>query len=360
MVSKSPEGESALWPAAAAVDASPSRAVKACALTSRGLQLRLLVCCAILLASIFVGTIFGSTPIHLRDLLDTSSTSYEVFFVLRLPRAILAALAGGSLALAGVLFQALLRDSLATPYTLGVSSGASMGAVIAICLGWDMLGGFSAVPLLAFVGAALVLLAISQVAAGGGMSSQSLLLAGITMNSICGAVIVFLHSVSSFTQSLLITRWLMGDLDAPEYRILIELACVLIPSCLVAWWFGRAWNLLAIGDDWANARGVPARKFLAMGYMIGSLVTAAVTAYTGPIGFVGLIVPHALRMKLGADHRVLIPCSFLLGGAFLVLSDLLSRIVLIPTEVPVGVITALIGGPVFIWMLYSRDARRRH
>jgi len=361
MVSKSPGSESVLWrPPVSTAEAPASKPIGARVLTGKGLQLRLLTCCVILLASIFVGTIFGSTPIHFRDLLDRNSTGHEVFFVLRLPRAIMAALAGGSLALAGVLFQALLRDSLATPYTLGVSSGASMGAVIAICLGWNTLAGFSAVPLLAFVGSGLVLLAISQVAARGGMSSQSLLLAGITMNSICGAIIIFLHSVSSFTQSLLITRWLMGDLDAPEYRTLIELTCVLIPACLVAWWFGRAWNLLAIGDDWARARGVSARKFLTLGYLIGSLVTAAVTAYTGPIGFVGLIVPHALRQKLGADHRVLIPCSFLLGGAFLVLSDLVSRIILIPTDVPVGVVTALIGGPVFIWMLYSRETRRHH
>lgn len=358
MVSKHPGRESVLLEPTTVTGTPQPKTLTTSGLTSKGLGIRLAVCSSILLVSIFIATIFGSTSIHFRDLLDPNSTGYEVFFVLRLPRAFMAALAGGSLALAGVLFQALLRNSLATPYTLGVSSGASLGAVVAICLGWNTLAGFSAVPAFAFLGAGLVLLAISKVASRGGMSSQSLLLAGITLNSICGAVILFLHSISSFTQSLVITRWLMGELDAPQYGTLAGLAGVLIPACLIAWWFGRAWNLLAIGDDWANARGVPARKFLIVGFLIGSVVTAAVTAYTGPIGFVGLIVPHALRLTLGADHRVLIPCSFLLGGAFLALCDLLSRILLAPTEIPVGVITAIVGGPVFIWMLYSRETHR--
>lgn len=358
MVSKHLDRESALLEPSTGIAAPKTRALTTSGLTGKGLAFQLAVCSSILLACIVIASVFGSTPVHLRDILNRNSTGHEVFFVLRLPRAFMAALAGGSLALAGVLFQALLRDSLATPYTLGVSSGASLGAVVAICLGWNTLAGFSAVPAFSLVGAGLVLLAISRVASRGGMSSQSLLLAGITMNSICGAVIIFLQSITSFTQSLGITRWLMGELDAPEYGILAELSVILIPACLVAWWFGRAWNLLAIGDDWANARGIPARKFLIIGFLIGSVVTAAVTAYTGPIGFVGLIVPHALRLKFGADHRVLIPCSFLLGGAFLVLSDLVSRVLLAPTEIPVGVITALVGGPVFIWMLYSRETHR--
>ncbi len=358
MVSKHPGRGSALLENSATTGAPRPETFTTLGLTSKGLGIRLAVCSGILLISIFIATVFGSTSLHLQDILDRNSTDHEVFFVLRLPRAFMAALAGGSLALAGVLFQALLRDSLATPYTLGVSSGASLGAVVAICLGWNTLAGFSAVPAFAFLGAGVVLLAISRVASRGGMSSQSLLLAGITMTSICGAVVVFLHSISSFTQSLVITRWLMGELDAPPYGTLAELAGILIPACLIAWWFGRAWNLLAIGDDWANARGVPAKKFLIVGFLIGSVVTATVTAYTGPIGFVGLIVPHALRLKLGADYRVLIPCSFLLGGAFLALSDLLSRVLLAPTEIPVGVITALVGGPVFIWMLYSRETHR--
>lgn len=350
--------ESAVLEPSATIGARRPETLSTSGLTSKRLALRLVVCGIVLLVSIFIATVFGSTSIHFQDLLDRNSTGHEVFFILRLPRALMAALAGGSLALAGVLFQVLLRDSLATPDTLGVSSGASLGAVIAICLGWNTVGGFSAVPALAFLGAGLVLAAISRVASRGGMSSQSLLLAGITMNSICGGVVIFLHSISSFTQSLVITRWLMGQLDAPPYVTLAELACVLIPTCLIAWWFGRAWNLLAVGDDWANARGIPARKFLVVGYLVGSVATAAVTAYTGPIGFVGLIVPHAVRLMFGADHRVLVPCSFLLGGAFLALSDLLSRIVLAPTEIPVGVITALLGGPMFIWMLYSRETHR--
>lgn len=358
MVFKQTSGEPALLEAGAPRRTHRPRTFIGSGVTRKALGIRLAVCSVVLVVSIFVAAALGSTALHVKDLLDRNSMSHEVFFILRLPRALMAALAGGSLALAGVLFQVLLRDSLATPDTLGVSSGASLGAVIAICLGWNTVAGYAAVPALAFVGAALVLFAISRVASRRGLSSQSLLLAGITMNSICGAVIVFLHSISSFTQSLVITQWLMGQLDAPPYGTLTEIALVLIPTCLVAWWFARAWNLLSVGDDWANARGIPAQRFLTAGYLIGSVATATVTAYTGPIGFIGLIVPHAVRLMFGADHRILIPCSFLLGGAFLALSDLLSRVVLAPTEIPVGVITAIFGGPLFIWMLYSRETHR--
>ncbi len=328
-------------------------------LTVRKLGAQLLVCTVIFIASIAFAALLGSSALHMDKVFDTRSVDHEVFFVLRLPRALLAGLAGGSLALAGVLFQALLRDSLATPSTLGVSSGASLGAVIAIWLGLDTIAGFSGVTALALMGAGLVLLAIAQIASRRGMSSTSLLLAGITINSIVGAVIIFLQSISSFTQSTTITRWLLGALDAPKYSVLLEMTVILIPTCLATWWFARGWNLLAIGEDWANARGISAGKFLIAGFVFGSIIAGTVAAYTGPIGFVGLIVPHALRLRLGADHRVLIPCSFLLGGAFLALCDLLSRVVLAPTEIPVGVVTALLGGPFFIWMLYTRETHTR-
>jgi iron complex transport system permease protein len=262
---------------------------------------------------------------------------------------LLALIAGSALAITGVLFQCLLRDPLAEPYTLGVSSGASVGAVIGICL------GFRAVGVPALIGAASVLLIVVSIAAEGRrLSSFTLLLAGVTMNSICFAIILFIHNLASFSQSFAISRWLMGGLDAVEYSTLAWLAAAIVPITILVLTRSRQWNLLSVGEDWAASRGVPSARLTLLGYVAGSILTALVTSLTGPIGFIGLIVPHALRLKLGADHRVLLPCSILLGAAFLAACDALSRTVLAPTEIPVGVVTALCGGPFFIWLLRAR------
>jgi iron complex transport system permease protein len=189
----------------------------------------------------------------------------------------------------------------------------------------------------------------------GRLSSISLLLAGVTINSMCGAAILFLSNLVGVLKSFAVTRWLMGGMDAPEYATLLWLTVVLTPVCVVVFRYSREWNVLSVGETWAAARGVATGRLLLIGCLTGSILTGAVTALTGPIAFVGLIVPHALRMWVGADHRILAPCSFLLGGAFLALCDVLSRTILAPVEIPVGVITSLLGGPFFIWMLSSRQ-----
>lgn len=284
------------------------------------------------------------------------SPDREILFYARTPRVLLSLIAGGGLAVAGVLFQALLRDALATPYTLGVSSGASLGAVTAICLGWRNVGPFPATWASAFAGSMMVLVAVLAIASERRrMSSFTLLLSGITVNSICMAAIMFLQYLSTFGQSFAIVRWLMGGIEAVDYATIGWLTIVVAP--VVAWlfWKSRDWNLLAVGEDWAAARGVPASRLIFTGYLAGSFLTGSITALTGPIGFVGLIVPHALRLRLGADHRLLIPCSFFFGGAFLAICDTLSRTVLAPIEIPVGVTTAMLGGPVFIYLLRGRS-----
>jgi iron complex transport system permease protein len=186
------------------------------------------------------------------------------------------------------------------------------------------------------------------------MSSFTLLLAGISINTICLAAILFLQYIANFGQTFAIVRWLMGGIDAVEYSTLAWLAAATLPAVALIFLKARDWNLMAVGEEWAAARGVNVSRLMLTGYLLGSFVTGSVTALTGPIAFVGLIVPHALRLRLGADHRVLIPCSFLLGAAFLAVCDTLSRTVLAPTEVPVGVVTALLGGPFFIWLLRSK------
>ncbi len=283
------------------------------------------------------------------------SPDKEILFQVRLPRVLLAALAGGALSMAGVVFQALLRDALAEPYTLGVQSGAALGAVIAICFGWRTVGAFPAVWLTGFAGAALAMFVVLSIASEGRrMSSFTLLLTGVTINSICMAAILFLHYTAGFTQSFAIVRWLMGGIDSMEYSTIGILAAGVLGGLGIAVVKSNELNLLAVGEDWAVTRGVHVPGLMLICYLLGSVLTASVTSLTGPIGFLGLIVPHALRLALGADHRLLIPTSFFVGGGFLMICDTVARTALAPSEIPVGVITAMLGGPFFIWLLRSR------
>jgi iron complex transport system permease protein len=307
------------------------------------------------LAALCLTPLIGPTHIDLGRALSHQAPDYEVFFFLRIPRVLLGMLAGGALALAGAVFQALLRDALATPYTMGVSSGASLGAVAAICFGWRRAGSLPAVWAGALLGGAAVLLLVLGIAGlGRRMSSFTLLLAGVGVNSICLAMILLVHSVASLTQSFSVTRWMMGGIDAIDYGALGWLTALLLPVAALVVARAPAWNLLAVGEDWAAARGAAVSNLLLTGFVAGALLTAPVTAITGPIGFVDLIVPHALRLWIGADHRLLLPCSVLVGAAFLAVCDAVARVALAPADVPVGVVTALLGGPFFIWLLRSR------
>ena len=302
-------------------------------------------------AAALISPLIGSAHVDFARAFQGLSPDREILVFARIPRTLLALLAGGGLAVTGVLFQAILRDSLAEPYTLGISSGASAGAVAAICFGWNtwLSSGMGALAVLALV----LLLALENRR----LSPFTLLLAGVTMNFVAVAFIVTLNSLSNIGQSFTITRWLMGGLDASEYGPLLPLALVILPVTGLLLWRARDWNLLSIGEDWAASRGMSSTRLVLIGYLAGSLLTAAITAITGPISFVGLLVPHALRLKFGADHRILIPCSFLFGGAFLAICDMIARTVLTPMELPVGVITAFIGGPFFIWLLRRRQLR---
>jgi iron complex transport system permease protein len=315
----------------------------------------LLISAAVAVAALVLMPLIGSTSINYSRAFAGLSPDREILFYTRLPRVLLALLAGGTLGVAGVLFQALLRDALATPYTLGVSSGASLGAVVAICFGWTAIGPVPVIWISAFAGAALVLALVVGIASEGRrMSSFTLLLAGISINTICLAAILFLQYIASFGQTFAIVRWLMGGIDAVGYSTLGWLTAATLPVLVLIFLRARDWNLMAVGEDWAAARGVAVQRLLFTGYVLGSYAVGAITALTGPIGFVGLIVPHALRLRLGADHRLLLPCSFFAGAAFLAVCDTIARTVLAPTEIPVGVVTALLGGPFFIWLLRSK------
>jgi len=298
----------------------------------------------------------GSTGITWRNVVAGVSPDREIFVVARLPRIFFGALVGGALALAGVLFQAILRNSLADPFTLGISAGSSFGAVVAIWLRLEtVVWGIPLLSVAAFIGAFLTILLVFFIArTGNTLPAFTLLLAGVTLNFIFGALIMLIHYAANFNQGYLMTRWMMGALDTADMRTVFRTAPFVI-GCLFGLMFVAAQlNPLAAGEEWAASRGVDVRRLKNICYFIGSILTGAVTAFSGPIGFVGLIVPHTIRLIAGPDHRILIPASFFLGSAFLVLCDTGARTIFAPTEIPVGVITALLGGPFFILLLKRR------
>ena len=302
-------------------------------------------------AAAIVLPFFGPTALDVDRLWTRQNPDWSILINLRLPRTLLGLLAGGSLALAGCLFQSMLRDALATPYTLGVSTGASLGAVVAIALGHDLAGGVAGVWMGALLGASIVLFVVAGAAAREGtMSVSGLLLAGVAVNSVCGALILLVHGLTGMSQSFAISRWLIGSVDAIELSTLTVYAVVVGMASVAKFGQARHWNLLAVGESWAATRGTSVRRALCVGYGTGSVLAAVTVALTGPIGFVGLVVPHLLRSRVGGDDRVLMPCAFLLGGVLLAGCDAIGRVVLAPAEVPAGAITALIGGPHLVWI----------
>lgn len=307
------------------------------------------------LVTVAVCPLIGGSGLDYGKLLRQERPDWNIFVHLRLPRALLALLTGAGLAVSGTLFQALLRDALATPSSLGVSAAASLGAVIAISTTTDNGTSFPLVWLLALAGAGAVIVFVALLArANKRFSSLTLLLTGIAINGVCLAAVLLLNSLAGITKSFQITHWLMGGIDAVEYSTLGLLAVVIIPVCIWILVRARTWNVLSYGDDWAAGRGVDTRRLSVQGFIAGALLAGTLTAVTGPIAFVGLIVPHLLRRLVGPDHRVLLPATLFGGGAFLVICDTISRSVLAPIEIPVGVTTALLGGPFFVWLLWTR------
>jgi iron complex transport system permease protein len=297
----------------------------------------------------------GAGPISVARVLRHEAPDYGILMQLRISRTLLALVAGGALSLAGALFQAMLRDALATPYTLGISAGASLGAVAVIAAGWESLLGIPATWIGALAGAFGVLaLVIGGAFRRRQISAFSLLLTGIAINSVCAAFIIILSSFAGMSRSFSIARWLIGSVDATSYGSLGAFSGVVFLTAVVILSQARSWNLLAVGERWAASRGVGVGSLLGTGYVAGSVLVAGAIALTGPIGFVGLIVPHLVRSRVSPDHRVLMPCVFFYGGALLAFCDALGRIVLPPAEIPAGAVLAIIGGPYLVWVIRQR------
>jgi iron complex transport system permease protein len=315
---------------------------------------------AVFLAAALLLPWVGAGPISPARVLRHQAPDYEILLQLRLSRTLLALIAGGALALAGSLFQAMLRDALATPYTLGVSAGASLGAVAVIAVGWET---FLGIPM-TWIGALAGALGVLVLVVGGAftqrqISAFSLLLTGIAINSICAAFIIILSGFANLSRSFSIARWLIGSVDATSYGSLAVLATVVLLVSGAILTQARSWNLLAVGERWAASRGVRVGALLMQGYIFGSILAAGAIALTGPIGFVELIVPHLVRSRISPDHRVLMPCSFLLGGTLLALCDAIGRIVAPPVELPAGAVLALVGGPYLVWVIRHRAPAER-
>jgi iron complex transport system permease protein len=305
----------------------------------------------------------GSTSISLGKAFDRSipwdsNVDAQIFFVARLPRVLAGALVGATLAASGVVLQALLRNPLATPFTLGVSAGASLGAMLAVTMQLEMgLLGMTSVPLASFAGSIFATGIVYALASSQrrGLSTNVLLLAGVTLNAFFSALILFVQYIADFAEALRAIRWMMGGLDVAGYLpILAALPFVIVAFAAFAV-MPRTLNILSVGAEAAAARGVEVVSAQRLAFLSASLATGAAVSLGGPIGFIGIIVPHLVRLLVGADHRIVLPASTLFGAAFLVLCDLAARTVMAPLEIPVGVVTALIGGPFFLWLLVKRS-----
>jgi len=316
----------------------------------------------LMLLTILFAPLVGATRVNLRAVFDrqlpfADNLDAQIFFIARLPRVLSAALVGSGLALSGVVFQALLRNALASPDTLGVSAGASLGAMLAITFHADFsLFGVSAVAIAAFAGSlgALAIVYGLSAARRRGTSTMVLLLAGVTLTALLSAVIRFVQYLADFTETFQTMRWMMGSLDVASY---VPIVAALVPMAIA--WVGfatlpRVLNLMSVGADSAAARGVDVTLTERVALVSASLATGASVSLAGPVAFVGIIVPHLVRLIVGADHRLVLPASALFGATFLIVCDLAARTVFAPLELPVGIVTAMVGGPVFLWLLLRR------
>jgi cobalamin transport system permease protein len=324
-------------------------------LTARRLIVTLSVLLLLIVVMIVAATAIGSEHVSLDAIIkivtgraaDVTPEERVIFAEIRLPRILMAVVVGAALSVAGAAYQALLRNPLADPYILGVSTGAALGAIAAIVFAESLAVSR---PLAAFVGAVLTLTVVAvlgQSRQGG--SSERLILAGVIVNAFLSSLVIFLVTESGSRQRSVIS-WLVGYLGG-EPGLLPLVAAFILAGILVIFANARSLNLLMMGEEEALALGVEVRRVKIAVYLAASLITGAAVAVSGVIGFVGLIVPHAIRLAGGSDNRLVVPASALVGGAFLLMADTVARTVIAPRELHIGVITALIGAPAFIYLL---------
>lgn len=303
------------------------------------------------------GVRFGAVELSTAEVLRALGAGGEpthrfIVLELRLPRVVLGMLVGGGLALAGAVFQALLRNPLAEPYILGISGGAAAGAVTVLALGLASAASWF-LPGAAFAGALVAIALVFGVAVSADrrLDVRVLLLSGVVVGAFFAAVIALVLSISDAPTVRGAVLWMMGSLSGATWRTVAIVAAYTLPAAVALAALARPLNLMAIGEETAGYLGTEVERTKRIAYGVASLVAAAGVAFAGVIGFVGLVVPHSVRLLVGPDHRILLPLSFLAGAGFLVLADLGARVALSPTEIPIGVITALVGVPFFLLLL---------
>ncbi len=339
--------------------------------------LLLLALSCVLLIVILLAVSFGSTPIPISNITKIllngtglfhfarhwDSTAEVIVWQVRMPVVIGAALVGAALSVAGVLFQGMLRNPLADPYLIGTSSGAALGAAIAFVLPIDTIYGsfFPLTPLLAFVGAMLTVMFVYTIARVGGQTPVvTLLLAGVVINAVLVAfqtLILTLSPHAQFTFQALF-NWLSGGVIVTDWSPIVVVACIILVGIVFSLMLANVLDAFGLGEDGAAHLGLHVERYKLLIVVVGSLLTAAAVSISGLIGFVGLVTPHAMRLLLGPRHRLLLPASALGGAIFLTLADLLARIVIAPAVLPVGVFTALVGAPFFLFLL--RNSKRAY
>lgn len=312
---------------------------------------------ALLALALVLGARFGAVELTTREVLAAlmgggEDAHRDIVLSFRLPRTVLGVFVGGGLAMAGATFQALLRNPLAEPYILGISGGASVGAVLVLALGLAAAGSW-VLPLAAFAGAVVAIVLVFRVATASGraMDVRVLLLAGVVIAAFFSACIALILSVSEARTIQSAVLWIMGSLAGADWREVTLAAAYTVPAALALIGLARPLNLMAVGEETAHYLGADVEGVKRLSLGLAALITAAGVAVAGVIGFVGLVVPHAVRLVVGSDHRVLLPLSFLAGAVFLTLADLVARLIMAPTEIPLGVVTAFVGVPLFLVLL---------
>jgi iron complex transport system permease protein len=316
----------------------------------------ILLLLVILGVAVVFGVSMGSTRTGFGVVLNTlvgraqeDSLLTAIVWQIRFPRVLLAALVGAALSAGGLVFQALLRNPLAEPYILGISGGSAIGAIIGIISGFSR---FPGVTITAFAGSMCTLMLVMVMSSGESiLKKDSLLLAGVMVNAFCSAVIMFLVSLIQDSRLHNIIFWLMGDMSMIDLKQAGILSVILIPGFLVLFCLSHAMNVILMGREMAISMGLHLKAVMLALLVTTSFMVSATVSHCGLIGFVGLVIPHLLRMVLGPDHRVLVPACILGGGAYMVICDLLARSLPHQGEMPVGVITAMIGAPLFILLL---------
>ena len=290
---------------------------------------------------------------------EENNRNASIFWKMRIPRTLVAFMAGATFSLSGMVFQAIFRNPLVSPFTLGVSAGASLGAAVYICLNISFnIWMISGISMFSFMGAALTMLVIWALSTSkNNISTTTMLLAGVAISFFFASLIMFLQYVSGANESVRITRWLMGGLLVFGYSPVINLFPFAVGGLVIVWYFAGELNLLTTGEELAVSRGVNTSKVITVLFLTISIMIGGIVSVCGPIAFVGIIAPHICRMLIGPDHRYLTPVAFLFGGLFLTICDTLARTIAPPAEIPVGVITAMLGGPFFLWILISRPMK---